>query len=424
MAEENYTRYEETTNRKPLVIGIIVIVTVVLSLVSIFIAFQFRTNETPTPQEPDDQSTGQACTFGSECPACDYPQVAFCQHPQGGSCGFNQGNCTCTRLPQVDTACNGTVCSGVDKIPLCELQTCESAGLEECGNSIENNGSIPAGCGANPTIFSCETRCTDCNNATRISRYCKQPTVVTPPPNNRVCAQSCDANNVCSDGSTCIAGVCANPSCPTDSDCTCDVTPPPVCGGACSDANPCSDGTVCSTDGICVNPTCPEDGDCTCDVVTPDDAVCNEACDEDTPCSDGTVCSESGICVNPDCSEDTDCTCDTTETPPMCGETCTIGGEDCSDGMSCIDGVCANPSCTDSPNCTCEIPVTGILDDDSNVFLVVGLIFITIGLLTITQREIMNRGYAFVGENNILRNSVRETKKKRNFEQKVDEDMQ
>ncbi len=96
----------------------------------------------------------------------------------------------------------------------------------------------------------------------------------------------------------------------------------PICSQSCSTSNPCSDGTSC-INGVCRNPDCPNDADCSCNTTLP---ICNQTCNQNN-CADGTSC-VNGTCQNPSCLNDADCICSIDSTP-YCGDSICQAGETC-----------------------------------------------------------------------------------------------
>lgn len=168
-------------------------------------------------------------------------------------------------------------------------------------------------------------------------------------------------------------GVCSTgaPSCPTCSELV-DITIP-ACGDSCSSDLECGDGMECSS-GLCRNPSCPTDTDCTCTTTTENE--CGDSCTSNDQC-DGNMLCIGGICANPNCSSDTDCVCDD---EPECSDSCD-SNSDCSSGHMCINGMCRNPSCSEETDCVCTgtVPNTGAFDSTRNK-LIGGFVLICLSL--------------------------------------------
>ncbi|MDD4382111.1 MAG: hypothetical protein PHE21_02080 [Candidatus Dojkabacteria bacterium] len=105
------------------------------------------------------------CTVGSQCPACEWPEVAYC--------GSNKCGCILpNNIPAGQLSCG--------EISLCTPGACPT-GWTNCG--ISGDGLSKTGCTAKT---SCTSTCTVCANKSTVHRYCKQGTTTT---------------NTCDDGS-------------------------------------------------------------------------------------------------------------------------------------------------------------------------------------------------------------------------------
>lgn len=92
---------------------------------------------------------------------------------------------------------------------------------------------------------------------------------------------------------------------------------PVSCNNTCSLKSDCESGLVC-TSGSCRNPSCNSQTNCTCPTPTATPTAkplvsCNNGCTDHTDCASGLVC-YSGACRNPNCTNITNCTCPITTT--------------------------------------------------------------------------------------------------------------
>jgi hypothetical protein len=113
---------------------------------------------------------------------------------------------------------------------------------------------------------------------------------------------ACDADDKCSDGKTCVNGLCID-GCNFSYECG----PGKVCfDGACvdgcSDQNPCDAGYTCENGGCVLDPANPE-----CDATMPCpsgeicvDGLCTTGCNANTDCKAGEVCDGSAHACIPD----------------------------------------------------------------------------------------------------------------------------
>ena len=79
------------------------------------------------------------------------------------------------------------------------------------------------------------------------------------------CNVDCSGGETCAGSNNCIGGVCRNPNCSSETDCSCPSAH--GCYEDCSDGMGCIDGNVCQDVGgvdICVNSSCPLETDCSC----------------------------------------------------------------------------------------------------------------------------------------------------------------
>jgi len=155
------------------------------------------------------------CTAGSQCPPCDFPEVAYCVCAGDTSVTPDENGCGCVNrtyvFPCGDLQCEST--------PDCLTQNCADSGRVKCENGVGD------GC---EVVETCVGACTGCDNKYTMTLECRPP----------VCYETCSlTNDICPSGQECrnMGGeypICVNPACPNDSDCTCGVITTNVCGDA------------------------------------------------------------------------------------------------------------------------------------------------------------------------------------------------
>lgn len=163
--------------KSSLVLIIIFSLTMILGGTAVFIGYRLSQEEEITPIE----SEAATCSRGADCPACEYPKVAFCElewDDANKSCV--NGQCKCKKPPQPSGGCNEPSCQSVSDIQNCSPPDCDS-GKENCGTSKSHED---GNCRKDSTKF-CDTKCTTCSNPVRIYRYCKDEP--TPPPKTLTC---------------------------------------------------------------------------------------------------------------------------------------------------------------------------------------------------------------------------------------------
>lgn len=102
----------------------------------------------------------------------------------------------------------------------------------------------------------------------KCTRVISFSTVEEPP---KQCNEACTTDAQCSGTNQCISGMCRNPSCSGETDCTCAEEPPKQCNEACTSNAQCGGGNQCIA-GMCRNAACSGETDCTCN--TPDALSC------------------------------------------------------------------------------------------------------------------------------------------------------
>jgi hypothetical protein len=176
------------------------------------------------------------------------------------------------------------------------------------------------------------------------------------------CSNSCTGSN--------YSGYCASgchPHVPELGDGPC-ATVKVACNGTCSISSDCQSGLSCIS-GRCRNPSCSSETDCTCPIVG-----CNQSCLL-SACASGLSCISSR-CRNPSCSSETDCVCPVIPTnPPTPIPIPTLVGthRECS-GSSCVTvGGAGSNICNSNSDCavvSCDIgyaPVTVAMGETKTV---------------------------------------------------------
>lgn len=89
------------------------------------------------------------------------------------------------------------------------------------------------------------------------------PTATPTNPPLKVCGGTCGSdNNNCQSDFVCYQGLCRNPSCTAEADCSCPGEPN-LCGGTCGSNANCKSNLFCYQ-GYCRNESCPSQTNCTC----------------------------------------------------------------------------------------------------------------------------------------------------------------
>ena len=107
-------------------------------------------------------TSGGGCTQGSQCPACEWPNVAYCGCPNDTNPASRKCGC---RSPS-NFSC-GPACGQISD---CTPPSCPS-GWINCGVSGDS-GAKSSGCVAKT---SCDGKCLGCQNKFSVKRYCKKP---------------------------------------------------------------------------------------------------------------------------------------------------------------------------------------------------------------------------------------------------------
>jgi len=153
----------------------------------------------------------------------------------------------------------------------------------------------------------------------------------------------------CKEGLTEHEGLCRNPACLDEADCTCP--PPPADCNEPPNESGCKEGLT-EHEGLCRNPACLDEADCTC---PPPPADCNEPPNE-SGCKEG-LGEYNGLCRNLACPEQEDCK------PQKCNQVCSVNS-DCADDRICHNNKCRNSACKGEADCVCGeefVPEPGTL---------------------------------------------------------------
>lgn len=150
--------------------------------------------------------SGTQCYTGSDCPACDYPEVSYCVCSGDTNVTPDENGCSC-----VDKNYNFPCGAQCESTPNCLETNCSDYGMEDCNGAQDCE-----------VMETCEGMCEGCNNRYTMELECRAIDA------DIICWDSCTTvGELCSDGTTCqeTGGVlrCVNPQCPTDTDCVCDV---------------------------------------------------------------------------------------------------------------------------------------------------------------------------------------------------------
>lgn len=165
------------------------------------------------------------CPTGGEGKLCNNGTIANSQCTKADACAYqvqpvvnNQSCAGLKRLSGGESSKGGFVgCSGAQNCfcpELISIGTTYSSGTVSCYDDIYGDS---CGAGDQPPITTVETA---------------------------VCYQACSSVVPCVDGTQCINGLCRNPDCQNDSDCSCETTPPPEENPFCGDSI-CQSGELC-----------------------------------------------------------------------------------------------------------------------------------------------------------------------------------
>jgi hypothetical protein len=356
---------------------------------------------------------GDACQNGACAPASQVVCSASDSCHSAGSCDIKTGSCSNPAKADGSVCSDGLTCTSPDT---CTAAKCGGAAVK-CDDgvacTVDSCSEQLGGCTSNSAACACKTNpdCDDgnpCNGA----ETCNLQTLQCQPGKGVDCSAlndacnagtcspatgkclaspkangtTCDDGDLCTQGSSCQAGVCQG-----SSPVTC------VASDQCHDAGSCNSATgVCSnptkangascTDGnACTNPDTCQNGACTSGIAvvcsasdqchnagkcdTSSGKCTNPAKPNDSACEDGTLCTQSDTCQGGVCAAGSPVTCtasDDCHTAGSCDAktgSCSIlvkmNGSTCDDGLlctltdTCQSGVCSgNPvTCVASDQC-------------------------------------------------------------------------
>ncbi len=327
---------------------------------------------------------GSACSDGNPCTQSDICLSGACTGANPVVCAAQDqchvaGACNpATGLCANPAAADGTTCN--------DANLCTRTDICLAGSCV---GADPVTCTA---LGSCHMAGT-CNPATGV---CSNP----PRPNST----PCDDGNFCTRQDTCVAGTCVGGDpvlCTAQDACHAAGVCNPgtgVCSNpAQSDGAPCDDGNLCTQGDTCLAGVCRAGSPVTC---TPQDA-CHAAgvCDpgsglctnppavDGTPCDDGDRCTQTDTCNDGFCFGAAPVTCTAQNgchvagtcnpatglcsNPPRADGTACDDGDLCTTVDRCTAGICVGQSpvvCTAQDQChavgTCD-PATGLCSNPS-----------------------------------------------------------
>ena len=144
-------------NKRKRNIVLMIVFAVILAGSGIYLLWRVNQEEQLSPEYSD----AVDCVEGKQCPACEWPSVAYCgcssdTNPAWRTCGCRTpNNFTCGQACGTATKCNPPACP---------------SGWTNCGVSGDS-GAKASGCKAKT---SCSGACTNCLNKFVVKRYCKQ----------------------------------------------------------------------------------------------------------------------------------------------------------------------------------------------------------------------------------------------------------
>jgi|GEM_PF-2009916 len=345
-------------------------------------------------------TSGDACQNGTCTPASQVTCTALDSCHTVGVCDVKTGVCSNPGKPDGSACSDGLTCTKPDS---CVAGKCTGSAVvcdDKIACTVDSCAEQLGGCTANATGCSCKTSadCNDGNSCNGVETcnlqtlQCQKGTNVDCSALNDACnvgacsaatgacvavpkanGTSCDDGNLCTQASSCQAGVCqgTNPvTCAASDQChdagTCNaatgacVYPAKANGTTCTDGNACTQTDTCQS-GVCTGQdavVCSASDQChsagTCD--TSSGTCSNPAKTNGTGCSDGDKCTQTdtcqgGVCagVTVTCSASDQChtagTCDAST--GTCSNPVKKDGSSCSDGNACTTAdKCVSGSCT------------------------------------------------------------------------------
>ncbi len=356
---------------KKFIVALLLIITLILGAGAIYLGYKLQKEPTTAPKESeaacspgcglcDDGSCNQCCDGGSKFGTCmtdsDWTSGWFACNQQPGE----GGGCTITTISSAKDSF--TFSSGCTNASI-KRYTRSYDGVDYAfyPNCItdDNNGSFvgeeSAGAGSTYTVGYTPGICEQIdafNNGGFLVGVCRCN------PRAPICNESCDSSRTCASGYSCINGVCRNPSCSDETDCTCPNIEP-----SCGDGN--------------IDP--------------------NEQCD---PGANPTGCSTNQVCSN-------SCLCE--DVPDSCGNGVIDSNEQCDPNAS-PTGCASGYNCNNVCQCVVEnLPTTAILDtSDSRDQLLIGVLGIISGILvfkinirkihTKVQKSMYKKPFIFISQ--------------------------
>lgn len=286
-----------------------------------------------------------ACTLTDTCQAgvCTGSNPVVCSLPDqchvAGTCNPVTGVCSnplkadgamCddgNACSQTDTCKTGT-CTGANPVVCAALDTCHAAGTcdavsGKCSNPVKPDNSV----------------CNDGNGCTQTDT-CKFGVCLGTNPVACVALDQCHSTGICAPAT----GICSNPT--------------QVDGYLCNDGNLCTQKSTCIA-GLCTAKTpvtCPALDQChepgTCDMAT---GACSAPIKaDDSPCDDSNACTHADTCKAGKCAAGTPVDCSAVDECHETG-TCDKQSGTCSnpkksDGSLCSLGTCQGATCTPLPD--------------------------------------------------------------------------
>ncbi|MEY3013504.1 MAG: hypothetical protein RIT45_2239, partial [Pseudomonadota bacterium] len=315
------------------------------------------TDDADAATDPDGAETGDDADASTAPDGSETSDDA-----DGSTIGDTDTNANCPF--GVDCACNTD--ADCDPIFVCV----EKDGAKTCQSPCKPTDPADEVCDGLDNDCDGETdegTCTDTACATSVCTQAEDKTwsCATTPTG----AGPCDDGNACTEGDSCINGVCTGTSknCDDGNPCTadscdknngCDTK---AVDGPCDDGNACTEGDACK-DGGCVGAAknCDDNNPCTtdsCDLA----GACTVAMNDGAACDDGDACTGKDTCASGTCKGTTSCDDGDACTTDACESgKCTHTKSDCDDGNACT-----KDACDLAVGCT-SVAVEGVIACDDN----------------------------------------------------------